>query len=77
MKMILVGYDERSMQLPGLLVFLHFLLNLHNAIVDEFRRVKPTMSVTAAAFEARKITCAVLQNTIQEYFFTVLRVYQS
>jgi hypothetical protein len=77
MKKILVDYDERSMQLPGLLVFLHFLLNLHNSIVDEFRKVKPTMSVTAATFEARKITCGVFQNIILEYFFTVLRVYQS
>lgn len=72
MKDILVGYDDRSMQLPGLLVFLNFFTKLHNALVDEFKRVKPSMSIASISFEARKLTTAAYQKANLDYFKTVV-----
>jgi Animal haem peroxidase len=72
-KEILVGYDERSMQLPGLLIFLNFFTKFHNLIFDELNRFKKTWNVSTISFEAQKITTAAFQKTLLDYFQSVLR----
>jgi hypothetical protein len=77
MKKILVDYDERSMQLPGLLVVLHSYANFHNAIFDQLKRFKFSSDDATISFEARKITTGVFQHNTLEYFKSVLRLYLS
>ena len=77
MEDILVGYDDRSMQLPGLLIFLHTFLKFHNMVFDEFRKFRPTTSANVLSFEARKVATAVFQNIYLEFFVTVLCLYHS
>lgn len=72
-KEILVGYDERSMQLPGLLVILNFFIKFHNSVFDEFKRLNPSMNNSAISFEARKLTTAAFQKSLLDYFMSVLR----
>lgn len=64
MQEILVGFDARSSQLPGLFLYLSFYIRLHNALFIEFMTVNPKMSVTDASFESRRITCAVFQKIV-------------
>lgn len=59
---IIVGFDFRSMQLPGLFLYLHYFMQLHNEIVKEFKRVKPNNPIETSTFEARKITTAIFQK---------------
>lgn len=76
MKEIIVGFDERSMQLPGLLVYLHQFVNFHNLVFNELKTFNPSKTVQALGFEARKITTAVFQNIFLDFFKSVLRMYK-
>ncbi|KAG5668187.1 hypothetical protein PVAND_016137 [Polypedilum vanderplanki] len=69
---ILVGYDRRSMQLPGLLIYLSFYVRLHNNLVTEFLSVQPKISKASAMFEARRITCAVFQKLAIDLIKTII-----
>jgi hypothetical protein len=72
-KEILVGYDERSMQLPGLLIFLNFFTKFHNSVFDEFTRLKKSASISTIMIDARKLTTAAFQKILLDYFISVLR----
>jgi hypothetical protein len=69
---VLVGFDRRSSQLPGLMLYLSFYVRFHNVIFNEFMRVKPNMSRTSATFEARKITCGVYQKIVIDQIQAIL-----
>lgn len=73
MKDILVGYDERSMQLPGLLIYLFFFVDFHNAIFDQLKKTRPSISNKIICLEARKLTTAAFQKVLLDYFSSVLR----
>lgn len=77
MKNILVSYDERSQQLPGLLIYLFFFLDFHNAIFDQLKTTRPSISNTIISFEARKLTTAAFQKNLIDYFNSVLRKFPS
>ncbi|XP_070502393.1 peroxidase-like [Chironomus tepperi] len=59
---ILVGYDVRSMQLPGLFLYLSYYIRLHNEIFKEFTRLRPAVPMNTNLFETRKIVTAVFQK---------------
>jgi hypothetical protein len=62
MEELLVGFDHRSSQLPGLFLYLNFFVRLHNIIFREFTRVRPTMSRANATHETRRIVTAAYQR---------------
>lgn len=73
---LLVGYDERTMQLPGLFQFLKFFVRLHNTILTELKRVKDSRTpekVKALTHLARTITTALYQKTFLDLCINVLR----
>ena len=64
MQEIIVGYDERSMQLPGLFLFLNFFVKLHNKVFIQFKKFRPKLSTQALSLESRKVVTAVFQKII-------------
>lgn len=72
MKELLVGYDSRSMQLPGLFLYLMFFARFHNILLREFKALRPTMSIEDATFETRKIVTAIYQKITIELVQSVL-----
>ncbi|CAG9802673.1 unnamed protein product [Chironomus riparius] len=72
MNQILVGYDPRSMQLPGLFLYLSYFLRLHNEIFKEFRRIRPTVPASTVLFETRKIVTAVFQKISIDLIISVM-----
>lgn len=72
MNEILVGYDVRSMQLPGLFLYLSYYIRLHNEIFKEFQRIRPTVPLTKVLFETRKIVTAVFQKISVDLIISVM-----
>lgn len=70
---IIVGYDERSMQLPGLFLFLNYFVKLHNVIFEELKKLKPKLSSEVLASESRKAVCGIFQKIIIDIVVGVLR----
>lgn len=70
---ILVGYDDRSMQVPGLFLYLNFFAELHNIIFDELKKVYGSLSNERLSFEARKFTVAVYQKIFIDFLSDILR----
>jgi hypothetical protein len=77
MNEILVGYDARSMQLPGLFLYLSYYLRLHNEIFKEFRRIRPTVPVKTVLFETRKIVTAVFQKISVDLVISVMGKFEA
>lgn len=73
MKDILVGFDDRSMQLPGLMIYLNFFTRFHNIVFDEFNKFRGFLGKDVLAAEARKLTTAVYQKIYLDYLLTLLR----
>lgn len=74
MKKILVDYDERSQQLPGLFLYLNFFIKLHNIVFNELRKSsKGTLTWQQRCFEAQKFVTAIYQKNYMEYLSTILR----
>lgn len=73
MNEILVGYDERSMQIPGLFLFLNFFVKFHNIVFAELASVHTSLSPQALSFESRKIVCAVFQKIMVDLVLEILR----
>lgn len=74
MKEIIVGYDERSGQLSGLLLWLSFFIKLHNIIFDELKKFKGSnLSNDELSFEARKFTTAAYQKCYIDFIINILR----
>jgi hypothetical protein len=72
MNEILVGYDVRSMQLPGLFLYLSYFIRLHNEIFKEFKRIRPTVANDTVLFETRKIVTAVFQKISVDLIASVM-----
>lgn len=73
MRDMLVGYDDRSMQLPGLFIFLNFFTRLHNLVFDQLKIARITFSNAVLSLEARKITCAIYQKIFLDFLINILR----
>lgn len=76
LKELLVGYDDRTSQLPGLFLFLKFFVRIHNIIFDELSRVRKEMSVENRSQLARTITTALYQKTFLDMCVNVLRKFR-
>lgn len=72
MREILVGYDIRSMQLPGLFLYLSYYIRLHNEIFKEFIRVRPNVPFPSVLSETRKIVTAVFQKIAVDLIISVM-----
>lgn len=73
MRSILADFDDRSIQLPGLFVYLNLFTRFHNLIFDELKKGKSSLSNQALSFEARKITTALYQKIFIDVLISVLR----
>lgn len=73
MRSILVEYDDRSEQLPGLFLYLTIFARFHNIIFSQLQSFKKTLSTQALSFEARKITCAANQKIFLDFLVNILR----
>lgn len=72
MEEILVDYDVRSMQLPGLFLYLSYYIRLHNEIFKEFKRLRPTVPMNTILFETRKIVTGVFQKISIDLIMSVM-----
>jgi Animal haem peroxidase len=63
MKHVLVGYDARSMQLPGLFLYLMYFVKFHNVVIPTFKR---RFGNEKGLFETRKLVTAVYQRLLFE-----------
>ena len=72
MNEILVGYDVRSMQLPGLFLYLSYYLRLHNEVFKEFQKIRPNVPMKTTLFETRKIVTAVFQKISVDLIISVM-----
>lgn len=78
MSEIIVGFDARSMQLPGLFIYLNCFCRFHNLIFDELKKFKGSfMSDTAIGFEARKFTTAVYQKIFKDAVVNLMRKFDA
>lgn len=73
MKDLLVGFDERSMQIPGLMLILSFYAQFYNKMFTEIKQLKPSLGLEATIFEARKITTAIEQKMMVDLVKSVIR----
>lgn len=64
--------DERTHQLPCLMLIVHMFANFHNVIFDELKEVL-SVSDEVLGREAQKICVAVYQNSIIQYVHSILR----
>jgi len=72
MKDILVGYDDRSQQLPGLFLYLNFYTKIHNLIFDELKKFKTKLNATEVLFETRKLVTGIYQKIFLDYVLSVI-----
>jgi hypothetical protein len=73
MKEIIIGYDERSMQLPGLFLILANYADFYNKMFGEILSLKPSLGVKGASFEARKLVTALYQKLNVDLVKSVFR----
>lgn len=73
MKEILVGFDERSMQIPGIFLILSFFADFYNQRFKEILSIKPSLGVDGASFESRKLTTALYQKLTVDLVKSVIR----
>lgn len=73
MKEIFVGFDERSMQIPGLMMVLHFFAQFYNKMFAEIIGLKPSLGIEGSKSEARKITTAIEQKLMVDLVKSVIR----
>lgn len=70
---LLVGYDQRTMQLPGLFLFVKFFVKLHNILFAELKRVRGSLRTSDLIQIIRQITTALYQKTFLDLLINVLR----
>lgn len=74
---ILAGFDERSQQLPGLLLILSIFIRFYNIVFGILcKRFKPPLTpeqISAMSFLARQITTAAYQKVFSDYSQSILR----
>lgn len=70
---LLLQYDARTKTLPGLYLFIHQYLELHNMIFDYFRNQREDLSDDIIGFEAQKVVTAVYQKILIDYVEEFLR----
>lgn len=73
MKAHIVNYDERSMLLPGLFIFLNLFTFFHNIIFDNFKALKPFLNSSQLMFESRKLTTAAFQKVYLDMIIDIMR----
>lgn len=73
MKEVLVEYDERTMQIPGLFLYINFFVKLHNQVFDKLANFKPSLNQQKLSFESRKIVCGIFQKIAIDAVVGVLR----
>lgn len=75
-KDLIVGYDERSQQLPPLFQFLHFFFIAHNRIIDRFEEIHENdedLDIDDLCFETQKLITALYQKVYLDLVKNVLR----
>lgn len=73
-KDLIVGYDDRSQQLPPLFQFLHFFFIAHNRIIDRFEDIHGNnIDIDDLCFETQKLVTALYQKVYLDLVKNVLR----
>jgi hypothetical protein len=74
MKEILVGFDDRSGQLPGLFFFLITFAEVHNIIINDFQKILPNTpsSIQQSILETRKAITAIFQKLMVDALLSII-----